>query len=247
MRWSLVLKRNVENHSCFLQGAFGEVYRGHCRERQAAIKEYCAPMCEEDAIKRYCEVRSEVNILRRLGQHPYIVTLIGVCLRPFRLVLELAPEGSLAKTLFDPQFQIERVVMYRMLYQVADALRFLHTLPVTYRDLKPQNVLVMSYEEQHDVNIKLTDFGTAAFRFNEGLIDLVGTVGYNAPEMLQEFSKRTGYDEKVDVFALGVLVYGFITRRQPFLNVNSSSEVCIFGGIRPVYIIVTPSRETMFT
>ena len=177
-------------------------------------------------MKRYNEVRNEVNILRRFGQHPYLVNLIGVCIRPFRLVLELASEGSLAKTLFDAQFQIKRVVMHRMLFQVADALGFLHTLQITYRDLKPQNVLVMSYEEDHDTNIKLTDFGTAAFRFNEGLLDLVGSVGYFAPEMLKEFCKRTGYDEKVDVFALGMLVYGFIARRQPFFNVNSSAEVC---------------------
>ena len=183
-------------------------------------------MNEEDAIKRYCEVRNEVNILRRVGQHPYLVNLIGVCLRPFRLVLELAMEGSLAKTLFDRTFQIERVVMYRMLHQVADALSFLHTLKITYRDLKPQNVLVMSYEETDDVNIKLTDFGTAAFQFSEGLMDLVGTVGYYAPEMLKEFCKRTGYDEKVDVFSLAMLVYGFITRRPPFHNITTSAEVC---------------------
>lgn len=204
------------------------MYRGRCRERDAAIKEYSSPVCEEDAMNKYSEVRNELNILRRVGQHPFLVNFIGVCLRPFRLVLELAMEGSLAETLFDPDFQIQRVVIYRMLHQVADALSFLHALDITYRDLKPQNVLVMSYEEQRDINIKLTDFGTAAFRFNEGLIDLVGTVGYHAPEMLKEFSKRTGYDEKVDIFALGMLVYGFITRRPPFFNINSPAEVSKF-------------------
>lgn len=178
-------------------------------------------------MKRYSEVRNEVNILRRFGKHPYLVNFIGVCLRPFRLVLELAMEGSLAKTLFHPQFQIERVVMYRMLYQVADALSFLHTLKIIYRDLKPQNVLVMSYDEKQDTNIKLTDFGTAAFRFNEGLISLEGTPGYHAPEMLKQFSKRVGYDEKVDIFALGSLIYGFITRRHPYFSANSTAEVCI--------------------
>ena len=230
-------------------GAFGKVYRGSCRGKDAAIKEYLTPTGEEDAMKRYCEVRKELNVLRRVGQHPYLINLIGVCLRPFRLVLELAVQGSLATALFNPNFLFDRVVVYRMIYQVAEALSFLHSLNVIYRDLKAENVLVMSYNEKDDANIKLTDFGTATFQFSEGLLALEGTPGYHAPEMLEEFSKRTGYDSKVDVFSLAMLIYGFITRRQPFYNINSSAEInrLISSGKKPDYDDVMAARIGLFT
>ena len=230
-------------------GAFGNVYRGRCRGKEAAIKEYSMPNGDEAAMKRYCEVRKELNILRRVGLHPFLVNFIGVCLRPFRLVLELAVEGSLGKTLFNPEFRIDRVVVYRMVYQVAEALSFLHSLNVIYRDLKPANVLVMSYDEEDDVNIKLTDFGTATFQFAEGLLALEGTPGYHAPEMLKEFCERNGYNERVDVFSLAMLIYGFVTRRRPFYNINSSADIndMVSSGRKPDYDNVVASRIGLVT
>ena len=70
-------------------------------------------------------------------------------------------------------------------WQIALALRFLHsrTPPVVHRDLKPANVMLV--EGGKGLRIKLSDFGLASAKLNS-MRTLAGTVGYAAPEIFQQ-------------------------------------------------------------
>ena len=82
---------------------------------------------ETDPLRHYYEVRKELSVLRRVRQHPFLINIVGVCVRPLCLVLELAEKGSLTSSLFsEPQTLVSRVVLFRIAFQVADALSFLH-------------------------------------------------------------------------------------------------------------------------
>jgi serine/threonine protein kinase len=83
--------------------------------------------------------------------------------------------------------------------QIISALEYIHRKGYIHRDLKCENILL-----DNKANIKLIDFGFCKKlnRFQKAY-SFVGTLEYLAPEMLS----KSGHDEKVDIWALGVLMY----------------------------------------
>jgi len=93
-----------------------------------------------------------------------------------------------------------------LLLQILHALTYLHRRGIIHRDLKPANVMVANN------HVRLVDFGLAKSR---GYIDaeqVVGTLAYVAPEVLQGHP----VSEASDLYALGVMAYELIAGHHPF-------------------------------
>ena len=82
--------------------------------------------------------------------------------------------------------------------ETLQALKYLHDQNIIYRDIKPENLLL-----DKDHNIKLCDLGWTIQGVHQLHSTFCGTYQYMAPEMIFEHS----YDHKVDIWALGVLLY----------------------------------------
>ena len=82
----------------------------------------------------------------------------------------------------------------------------IHSMRIIHRDLKPENILLDSNN-----NIKLCDFGLCTFINNEikSRTSMVGSLQFMSPELLQG---RKDYDQKVDVYAFGVVVFIILTK-----------------------------------
>lgn len=97
--------------------------------------------------------------------------------------------------------------------QVVSAIHHLHVkAQIVHRDVKDENV-VLDGENQ----VKLIDFGSAAYVKNGPFDVFVGTIDYAAPEVLQ--GKPYGGKEQ-DVWALGILLYTIVFKENPFYNID---------------------------
>jgi len=101
------------------------------------------------------------------------------------------------------------------------AIYALKRLGIAHRDVKPANIFMVrssSHENKNDARVKLGDFGMAAFvGADNKLYGRCGTPGYVAPEILS-VGVNIGYENKVDVFSLGVTMYILLCGYEPFFG-----------------------------
>jgi calcium-dependent protein kinase len=101
------------------------------------------------------------------------------------------------------------------------ALTYLNNRNICHRDIKPENILYNKEEKK----IKLIDFGISKKTFLRGyrrdMLTIIGTHLYMAPEVYL----GGGYDEKIDLWALGATIYKLITGKTPFESEYHSDTI----------------------
>ena len=163
-------------------------------------------------------VLQEVHILASL-EHPFIVRYFDsfVETRKLFLVMEYAPNGSLHTVLQHHQRlgrHVEEDTIWRYVLQLLLGLHAIHQRRIVHRDLKPHNIFLGA-----DDTVKIGDFGVS--RLLSGSADmattLVGSPGYLAPELCS----GEPYDEKADIWALGVTLVELCALKHPFGGAGS--------------------------
>ncbi|XP_052471816.1 serine/threonine-protein kinase DCLK1b isoform X3 [Carassius gibelio] len=163
-------------------------------------------------------IQNEVSILRRV-KHPNIVLLIEEMdtYSELYLVMELVKGGDLFDAITSSNKYTERDAS-GMLYNLASAIKYLHSLNIVHRDIKPENLLVYEHQDGSK-SLKLGDFGLATV-VDGPLYTICGTPTYVAPEIVAE----TGYGLKVDIWAAGVITYILLCGFPPFRGSTDDQE-----------------------
>jgi serine/threonine-protein kinase len=191
------------------QGGMATVYKGYHEEidRYVAIKVLPPhPGLDAQFIERF---KLEARTIARL-QHPHIVPLYDYGEENGVLYLAMAfmDGGSLADLIDNGPMPLQTVE--KILREIAAALSYAHRQGIIHRDIKPGNILLDS--EGHAL---LADFGIV--KLTSGGANLtgtgvVGTPAYMAPEQIEAAS----IDARVDIYALGAVVYEMLTGQQPY-------------------------------
>eukprot|EP00088_Acartia_fossae_P010390 TRINITY_DN15170_c0_g1_i1.p1 TRINITY_DN15170_c0_g1~~TRINITY_DN15170_c0_g1_i1.p1 ORF type:complete len:784 (+),score=188.70 TRINITY_DN15170_c0_g1_i1:76-2427(+) len=162
-------------------------------------------------------IESEIAILSSVD-HPNIIKLQEVFDFPDEkyLIMEFVSGGDLFDAIAADIKYCESVAR-DMVKDLADALQYLHDRMICHRDIKPENLLVI--DKQLTKSLKLADFGLAV-TVREPLFTVCGTPTYVAPEILAE----TGYGVKVDIWAIGVILYILLCGYPPFSSRSNNQE-----------------------
>ncbi|KAL1873970.1 hypothetical protein VTK73DRAFT_671 [Phialemonium thermophilum] len=222
------------------KGKFGRVYLA--RERSTGF--VCALKTLYKAELQSCraegQVRREVEIQSNL-RHPNILKLYGHFHDSKRifLILEFAGKGELYKHLRrENRFPEWKAAQY--IAQCAAALRYLHRKHVIHRDIKPENILLGIHGE-----IKIADFGWSVHAPSRRRQTLCGTLDYLPPEMIVRTGKDGSYNEKVDLWSLGVLTYEFLVGEAPFEDTKAMTERRIARADMTIPSFVSPEARDL--
>ena len=199
------------------QGGFATVYRAHDQltGEQVAVKVPFRGANKDLAREMAAELRAMASL-----RHPNIVQVLdagaGPEGSPF-LVMEYASGGSLAGMLDGrpPDWP----GLLPLLLGILRGLGHAHAQGIVHRDVKPENVLLSPGPDGRLVP-RLSDFGLAKILDRKGDWNSTrmgaGTVAYMAPE---QFSTDTSsLHPSADLYAFGVLVYGLVAGRLPWVG-----------------------------
>lgn len=153
--------------------------------------------------------------------HPNIVNVYDVSFGDLiqYIVMEYI-EGITLKEFIEREGSLRWKDAVHFTIQILKGLQHAHDKGIVHRDVKPQNIMVLS-----DGTIKVTDFGIARFaRSDQRTITdkAIGSVHYISPE--QARGEKT--DEKTDLYSVGVMLYEMLTGKLPF-QAESAVSVAI--------------------
>jgi serine/threonine-protein kinase len=213
------------------QGGMGAVYRAKHTEigKQVAIKILLEKYAEKDQV--VARLRQEARLASSIGhEHIIDITDIGYTNDGRTFVVMEYLEGMSLGQRIAHNGPLERSCAIRIARQVASALAAAHDKDIVHRDIKPENVFLLKRKGLDFA--KVVDFGISKAMVNDpenesprltqtGMV--LGTPLYMSPEQARG---DEGLDHRIDIYALGVIMYEMVTGEVPhrgsnYLNVLS--------------------------
>eukprot|EP00930_Biecheleria_cincta_P049506 TRINITY_DN346_c1_g1_i1.p1 TRINITY_DN346_c1_g1~~TRINITY_DN346_c1_g1_i1.p1 ORF type:complete len:819 (-),score=126.21 TRINITY_DN346_c1_g1_i1:65-2521(-) len=203
------------------QGAFGVVYK--CAKKETG-QEFAVKMI--DMVETpLADIKREAEMLGRL-HHPCVVKLhdvyyekVFVC-----MVMDIIKGGDMIDGMqahWEEKGMMPVHVLQNVSKQMVEGIAWMHQNGVVHRDVKGDNYLMDRKDiADPECRIFVADFGTAC-ECKEGmrLSSACGTKTYWSPEFY-----RKNYAKKVDIWAIGVVMYGLLSSRFPFKDENSTNN-----------------------
>ena len=229
--------KNLELFNIIGKGSYGNVYLGKNKinNQYYAVKVISKAQLQSKVVYQY--FNNEIYILKHIN-HPNIVKYISLIekKKEYWLVIEYCNGGSLVKAL---KYHITKYnkpvpenIVRHFIKNILTAVIYLNNKNIIHRDIKSDNIL-LHYDNEEDLlsnnfikaKIKLIDFGFARYLDeNELAGSLVGTPMYMDPNVLKTFLESKSrvvqgfYDQKVDVWSLGILTYELLIGIVPFMS-----------------------------
>jgi len=173
-------------------------------------------LTKDEFVRRFRNESKAIAILN----HPNIVKVLDVGFgEKLQYIVMEYIDGITLKEYLDQRKDIRWKEAVHFTVQILRALQHAHDKGIVHRDIKPQNIMLLS-----DGTIKVTDFGIARLTRSEMQATAVGnkaigSVHYISPEQ----ARGEITDEKTDLYSVGIMLYEMLTGRLPFEADNAVS------------------------
>jgi tRNA A-37 threonylcarbamoyl transferase component Bud32 len=218
----VVLDEDIELHSLLGEGGMGVVYLAHQRSlrRNICVKFLHSHMVSDHVrVKRFQREARALSKLR--NDHVASVYFLALYegIYPY-IAMEYVEGATLRELLQNGPLDYQRAgSIYE---QLTSAMAYVHSSGLVHRDLKPDNVMLTSNDDQYDF-VKLLDFGIcsrdSSATFSETITEsgeLLGSLYYMAPECFQ----KTQDTATVDTYAMSCMLYEILVGNPPFDRAN---------------------------
>jgi len=192
------------------KGGMGTVYKAYdSKIREVVALKLLKPEIASDleVIERF---RNEIKLARQVS-HRHVCRMydIGEEWLSIYISMEYVP-GEDLKSFIRRSGHLNEAKSLHLARQILEGLVEAHRLGVVHRDLKPQNIMI-----DRDGNAKIMDFGIARSLHTRGVTGtgvIIGTPEYMAPEQ----AEGKDVDHRVDIYAMGAILFEMVTGRVPF-------------------------------
>ena len=200
------------------KGAFGKVYLMEKDNKYYALKKIPINLLEKEEIDKYKE---EINILSSFDNEyiiKYYDSIIGN--NYINIYMEYGGDKNLKEFIESRENKLieEELILYIIL-QICLGLKEIHRKKIIHRDLTPDNIFINEYNR-----IKIGDFGVSKRlgTFKRTAYTQVGKLHYIAPEI--ELGEK--YNNKVDIYALGCIIYELFTLDKYYIDKFIKEKNC---------------------
>jgi len=209
------IKKNYDVGQQLGSGNFAVVKKGKRKTKEGPMPEgteVAIKIIDKAKVEDMNDIQREIEIMGILD-HKHVIKLYEIYdeAKKMNLVMELVQGGELFDKIVAMGNYTEKMAA-KVMFQLCDALKYMHAKDVVHRDLKPENILLESQED--DADIKVADFGLARVVSGKDMMKTAcGTPGYVAPEVLQNKGYTGG---AVDCWSVGVILYILLCGFPPF-------------------------------
>ncbi|HYQ01998.1 MAG TPA: protein kinase [Polyangiaceae bacterium] len=184
----------------------------------------------QDRFLQEARAMAEVNhpnvlVIHAFGEHhrvPYFVT-------------EFVAGTTLDRVIAECRRGVEVDLALRIMDEICAGVAALHAAGIVHRDLKPANILL-----DGQFRVKVADLGLAQkYVTAKAIKELVGTLGYIAPELTVDAGVRVAASPQSDLYSLGCIAYELLTGQPPFESRSDDTLIMLHATakvIRPSYV-----------
>jgi serine/threonine protein kinase len=198
------------------------------------------------------KIDNEMKIMQGL-RHPNIVEFVEYCDQGdhIYIIMELVRQGDLQCYLNAKKTGMKEAKARTMAQQIMSALGYLHHSKITHRDIKPDNILIASFDP---FTVKLSDFGLSKMVQHDEtfLKTFCGTLLYCAPEVFPEYGSSKGtkrrrgakqynsYSSAVDIWSFGGVLWFALCGEPPFRGIADATGEAMYNNIMETKLDPTP-------